>query len=39
MVRMMTHTTSDSGLQLTHREQSITLPGAAYRRGGGESTQ
>jgi hypothetical protein len=27
------------GLQLTHGDQSVTLHSAAYRRGGGESTQ
>ena len=28
-----------TGLKLTHRDQSVTLRGAANRRGGGESTQ
>ncbi len=41
----MTHTnhptraTRLGGLQFTHGDQSVTLHSAAYRRGGGESTQ
>jgi hypothetical protein len=39
VVRMVTHPTRHRGLQVTHGEQSVTLPSAAYRRGGEESTQ
>jgi hypothetical protein len=39
VVRMVTHMARHGGLQVTHGEQSVTLPSAAYGRGGGESTQ